>query len=138
ELTGIEKVRTEARIAEFDLPLSDTEPVFLTDMEEFEVIGGPWGFAKGVKGVQNPVPILLGGKQAKKGLGNHPPSNGFSQMKYRLDGRFGTFVTTVGLASDAGLSSSSPIVFVLIGDGKPLWTSNPLRNGQSMQTCAGD
>lgn len=138
DLSGIDKVRVDSQIEKLDLPLSETAPIYLTNLEEFDVIGGPWGLGKhGVKGVRNAVPIFLGGQEMKLGLGVHPPSNGFSQVKYNLDGRFGTFVTTVGLASDEGLSSS-PVEFILIGDGKPLWKSKPLRKGQSMETCAGD
>lgn len=137
DLTGIDKVRVDSRIAEFDLPLSETEPLYLTELEEFDVIGGPWGLGKGVKGARNRLPIILGGKEAKNGLGVHPPTSGFSQVKYLLDGRFGTFVSTVGLASEEG-TTSRPVVFVLIGDGKILWKSKPFRNSQSLQSCAGD
>jgi hypothetical protein len=137
DLAGIDKARVESRIAEFDLPLSETEPLYLINLEEFDVIGGPWGFGKGVKGARNAAPIVLGGKVSRNGLGLHPPSNGFSQVKYRLDGGFGTFVSTVGMASEEG-ATSRPVVFVLMGDGKILWKSKPLRNGQSIQTCAGD
>ena len=59
---------------------------FLSEMQEFDVRMGPWGFGKGSKKATEKLPIVVQGVTSVHGLGMHPPSNGYSSVKYELDG----------------------------------------------------
>jgi hypothetical protein len=59
-------------------------------------------------------PLRLGGRTYRTGLGLHS----FCELTYRLDGRYFTFVATVGI--DDGVRPGGDATLTFLGDGKPL------------------
>jgi len=70
--------------------------------------------------------IKVGGTISPFGLSAQPQPNGSSRLAYRLDGAYKKFQGSVGLNDLAG-ESKTALVFQILGDGKPLWKSRPIR-----------
>jgi serine/threonine protein kinase len=72
--------------------------------------------------------LTVNGFPAKKGLWLHPPASGFSSVVYRLGRRY-TYLKTAVAIGDIRPSffSASVLTFVVLGDGKTLRSSRPLR-----------
>ena len=73
------------------------------------------GYQVSVRGVISPF-----------GLSVEPPANGSSRVVYRLDGPYKKFQGSIGLNDVAG-ESKTALVFRILGDGKELWKSQPVR-----------
>lgn len=67
--------------------------------------------------------LVLGGRFHDKGLYAHPPSS----YGFAVDGKWKIFTATVGLRDGAATAASA--VFIVRGDGKELYRSEPLRAG---------
>ena len=106
------------------------EPHYLTTMEEIEVKMGPWPLGKGRSGT---TPIVVNGVACKFGLGVHPPSRGFSSVKYQLGKKFRRLITGAALVIGKHTSRSA-ITFVVVGDGEVLWMSRPTQ-AEQVQIC---
>jgi hypothetical protein len=110
--------------------------LYLSDMQEFGVTDGPmgWRFAKhGALGnsyaPQNT--IIVDGRVPLKGLSTHPPFTGMLRVAYALDGRCKSIHGTVALSEDEGqFALGGPVRFVIMGDGKVLWGSEPIGGNQ--------
>jgi hypothetical protein len=97
---------------------------FLTDLAEIEVKPGPWPLGKnGDTG--NGEAITVNGEQSKKGLGLHPPTQGFSSVCYKLDKKAQLLKGAVALDDRSNIVLGSAI-FEVRGDGKRLWRSKPV------------
>ncbi len=119
-------------------PFSD-QKFFLTDLPEFDLILGPWGFAKhGKKGAYHPDPIMVHGSHVENGIGMHPPGGGHSRARYNLGGKFGTLLGGAVLAGAAGSSGESPVTFSILADNRVLWTSKPQQAAQQVEDFAID
>ena len=124
----------------FALPASGAEaattPRFLSEMQEFDVKAGPWGFGKGSKKGSEKVPIIIRGITSAHGLGMHPPSSGVSSVKYHLDRGYTTFVAGAVIGwNSRGARVYSPLTFTVLGDGKVLWESQPMQRVEQVQPC---
>jgi hypothetical protein len=97
----------------------ELKKVFLDDMQEFDVLMGPWRFGKHGDLGEKQGKIVVNGKPAKHGLSMHPPSQGAASVKYRLGKSARTFVGGAAL-NDSG-KSPPPCKFTVAGDGQPLW-----------------
>lgn len=113
-------------------PTGSTEPAkgklfangprrFLADMEEFDVKAGPWPFRKDGK-LKEDAAILVQGKLSVKGLSMHPPDNGYSSVKYRLNDEAAVFKGKAAI-DDTGRPFFAPASFEVLGDGVSLWKS---------------
>ncbi len=112
---------------------------YVTDLQEFDLILGPWGFAKGGrKGAYHADLIKVNGHHSKHGLGMHPPGGGYSRARYKLDGKFGTFLGGTVLASEPGSTAESQVTFIVLGDDRVLWKSKPEQRAQQVQDFAVD
>ncbi|TWU12412.1 NPCBM/NEW2 domain protein [Symmachiella macrocystis] len=121
-----------------EAPFPD-QKFFLTDLPEFDLILGPWGFAKhGKKGAYHPDPIMVHGSHVENGIGMHPPGGGHSRARYNLGGKFGTLLGGAVLAAAAGSSGESPVTFSIIADNRLLWTSKPQQAAQQVEDFAID
>lgn len=119
-------------------PFSD-QKFFLTDLPEFDLILGPWGFAKhGKKGAYHPDPIMVHGSHVENGIGMHPPGGGHSRARYNLGGKFGTLLGGAVLAGAVGSSGESPVTFSILADNRVLWTSKPQQAAQQVEDFAID
>ena len=54
-----------------------------------------------------------------------PNANDFASVSYHLEGKFTTFRATATLAHQ----SATPLTFAVLGDGKPLWQTEPINFG---------
>lgn len=99
---------------------------YLADLKPMEVKNGPWRVANDGS-VGNPFrwPIEVNKVKSPKGIGMHPPENGYACAKYRLDGRAKKLETKVAL-NDTATDMKNPVRFVVLGDGKELWQSPPI------------
>lgn len=107
---------------------------YLSDLKEFDVKPGPWPFSKnGATGDNGQQSILVAGKRAAKGLSMHPPSDDFSRVRYRLGGKAALFEATAAL--DDSVFLFGVVGFEVLGDGKLLWKSEPMRRKGMPQSC---
>ena len=105
-------------------PVDLAQSTYLSDMDEFDVKAGPWTLGKNGD-IGNGQQIVVNGNRSSKGLGMHPPDNGYSRVKYRLGKKAAVF------KAGAALNDTANIVFHLAtfevwGDGKRLWKSDPV------------
>ena len=106
---------------------------YLAEMDEFDVKMGPWALGKGR--LNGEKPITVKGKSSPMGLSVHPPSDGFSSVKYHLDKTAKIFKTGVAI-NDESPGAKTPITFAVFGDGKPLWSSRPITKTRDVQFCS--
>jgi hypothetical protein len=80
---------------------------------------------------------VLNGRQTLHGIGLHPPANGRGFAAYGLRKRFQLFKTMAAITNPANGrgGSASWLTFRVIGDGKQLWHSQPLKRGGQVDTC---
>jgi hypothetical protein len=127
-LIGLARARADTRLRQ--LPI-----VYLIDLDEGETKLGPWKFGKGTLGNPDASPISFKEKRSLSGLGLHPPQNGISSVRYRLDKGFQYFHSSVALNDTAGKGANTPITFQVVGDGRVLWTSKPVQATRIKQEC---
>jgi len=144
---ALDKLKLESRLKELaaiNRPASGSPKPperprhYLTDMQEFDVKMGPWGFGKhGVIGTVVYSEIRLGTQAFPHGLGMVPPAKGYSSVKYRLEKKYDTFVSAAMIDGHGGQvkAAVSPLVFGVAGDGKLLWRSAPVRLAEKVQGC---
>ncbi len=125
--SGIEKVR-------LDTALDEAPWRCLSEMMEFDVKVG-WGqFCKDGTAYTEGQAIVDGFK-GKKALFLHPPTNGYSSVRYPLKKKYRTLETHVGLVDHVGDHFRSTLVFEVLGDGKSLWKSIPITRAGANQRC---
>jgi WD40 repeat protein len=109
---------------------------YVSDMQEFDVVSEPAnGFSKGRFADKQ---IMIGGVPSPHGLGMHPPADGFSRAKYRLEKRWYFFKAAVGLNYTDPRKAASPLTFEVRGDGKTLWRSEPVQEVGAKQEAVAD
>lgn len=67
----------------------------------------------------------------------HAAPSGVTEASFPLDGKWIAFRTHVGvpkLEENAG-NPATPLIFEVVGDGKPLWKSDPVAKTETYQTC---
>src|SRR5262249_937575 len=74
-------------------------------------------------------PITVEGQPSPHGLSMVPPSNGFSTVKYRLNGEAKVFRASVAINDLEGDARGpvTPLTFKVLGDGEVLWESGAVR-----------
>lgn len=139
KLGTVQKKLIASRVQQaLDAPFLD-QKFFLSDLPEYDLILGPWGFAKhGKKGAYHPDLIMVNGRHAEHGIGMHPPGGGYSRARYNLGGKFGTLLGGAVLAAEPGSSGESPVTFSIIADNRLLWTTKPQQAAQQVQDFAID
>src|SRR5262245_40608790 len=89
---------------------------------------------------------ILMGKDSPNGLSMVPPSDAHSRVRYRLGKAAHTFLARASLNDSAGAPGRSPgdgkiptpLTFLVLGDGKILWKSNPVDAARNVQECKVD
>jgi tRNA A-37 threonylcarbamoyl transferase component Bud32 len=113
----------------------DGKVVFLSDLAEIKP--KVWWEAKlgknGDLGFQNRR-IMLNGVPSPKGLGMVPPERDAASASYRLDKQYRIFKATATL-NDSATQAASALRFVVMGDGRSLWQSNPIQKRGDQQDC---
>lgn len=116
------------------------EKRYLSEMQEFGVQVG-WGTfgKKGKLGyfVGNGGDIRVAGQLSPNGISMHPPSNGSSIVKYRLNRDYMLYTAEMGLSDTENpfFTPGSPATFEVYGDGTLLWMSNPMQRITEKQAC---
>ncbi|MDB5387134.1 MAG: hypothetical protein JWM11_2780 [Planctomycetaceae bacterium] len=98
--------------------------VYLSDLEPSEFLSTPyltrvWPLRRNQNAIGGP--LRLGDREYSRGLGVH----GQSLVTYDLKGEFATFQATVGI--DAAAEGRGSVVFRVLADGKPIFTSDIVR-----------
>ena len=75
-------------------------------------------------------PVIIGGKQYGHGLAAVVNS----EIEYELKGLYDTFSAQVGV--DDAANDSRAVVFSVVGDGKELWHSEPMRKADGLKTAS--
>jgi len=101
-------------------PLKAAE-VALNDLD-VALFSTGWGKPQADKSVSG-TPLLIAGEAFAHGVGLHAPSLGL----IRLDGKAESFHAKVGINDDAG---GGNVEFRIKGDGLPLWSSGPVKEGE--------
>jgi S1-C subfamily serine protease len=107
---------------------------YLSDLPEFDVRVGFGSFGKNGELGYEGKECIVNGARAAKGLSTHPPHNGHASVKYRLGRKAYTFRTGVGLL-DSPDDAASPCTFEVLGDGRSLWKSKPIKSPKVTDEC---
>jgi hypothetical protein len=107
------------------------KPVWLTDLPEqnVAVAGGYFG-KHGLMGAESNM-ISVRHIASHFGIGWAAPG----LVEYVLGGKYHTFRGTLAMNDTAGLKPGRPVELRVLGDGKLLWTSNPLFRALNGQPC---
>jgi serine/threonine-protein kinase len=110
--------------------------IYLSQLNGFDWTGYQ-GLGKGSVTADNrDLKIAVNGAKYPLGLGMHPYSNNSAQVKFLLRGlKARSFKASVAL-NDTVETGESPLTFVALGDGKPLWTSNAVQKRHITQECS--
>jgi len=106
-------------------PTLATEPetVWLSSLDLSPIMQG-WGQAQADKAVTG-KPLSIGGKKYERGIGTHA----FSLVRLQLNGGSERFSAYVGVDDAAG-NDQARITFKVIGGGRTLFRSGPMKLGQ--------
>ncbi len=103
---------------------AEPETVWLSSLDLSHVVQG-WGQPQADKAVTG-KPLSIGGQKFERGLGTHADS----LVRLQLKGGAERFSALVGVDDAAG-NDHARITFTVIGDGKRLWRSGPMKLGQA-------
>jgi serine/threonine-protein kinase len=114
-------------------------PTYLSDLPEIDPSVGFGRFGKkGQLGFGERAPeqerIQVKGVLSPNGLSMHPPPDGDSRTAYQLGKQYHSFQGTAAI-DDSAASSGVHLVFLVLGDGKELWQSKPLRQPGDKHEC---
>ena len=105
------------------LRAAEPEAVWLSSLDLSPITQG-WGKAQADKSVTG-KPISIGGQKFEHGIGTHA----FSLVRVQLSGGSERFSAFVGV-DDAASKDQARITFKVLGDGKTLFKSGPMKLGQ--------
>jgi hypothetical protein len=108
--------------------------VYLADLSEREPNVGHGQFGKkGNLGYDN-ARIKVNGAESPNGLSMHPPGDGAARVHYQLGKQYQSFKAKAAI-DDTGAAGGLHLTFMVLGDGKVLWKSNPLQKQGESQEC---
>src|SRR5262249_28619739 len=122
---------------------------YLSDMGEFDVLVAEKRFGKKGNlgyGAGSSFKIIVMGKNSPNGLSMVPPSDAHCRARYRLGKAAHTFLARASLNDSAGAPGRppgegkipTPVTFLVLGDGRILWKSNPVDTARKVQECKVD
>jgi alpha-galactosidase len=79
------------------------------------------------------TPLALSGEKFDHGVGTHAES----KVIFQLDGKAQSFTAKVGVDDDAG-DAAAAVEFVILGDGRELWSSGVCKLGDKPRDCSVD
>jgi hypothetical protein len=133
-LKGLSKARVERRVAEI-AQLTQTRPpkTFLSDLQETSFDALKWFNKGGALPREVGTRVVVKGSPSAKALFMHakPPNDSAANVKYDLKGSYNTLSGAVGFDDSSIGRTMGSLVFRVVGDGKELWRSQPLRPTQS-------
>jgi hypothetical protein len=110
------------------LLLLSTSTFALSDLD-LEKIESGWGVVRPNLSISG-KPLTIGDKVYKSGIGTHAPS----ELIIDLSKKALEFTASVGIDKNSGAKRKS--VFVVIGDGKELWTSGAMSPADEAKPCS--
>ncbi len=136
-LTGLNLAKAQKRIEESGVepaPIEAATDVFLDDIRERTAKVGHGQLGKhGAKGYDVRGEVLVRGVKPAHALSMHPTDVGAATVNYELSASYKYLTAQVALMDDS--APKSDITFRVLGDGKVLWTSRPMRNKGDMTPC---
>ncbi|HYG74873.1 MAG TPA: NPCBM/NEW2 domain-containing protein [Planctomycetota bacterium] len=136
---GGENLDCSFTLEEGETPVRDgPRLVYLADLDEQEVKVGFGEFGKkGDMGYHNWRVEVKNRLYYTNSLSLHPGRGEPSHVAYRLGGAFRTLRTEAAMI-DHWNTSESPMTFKVLGDGKKLWQSKPIKRHKQPQPCEVD
>jgi len=115
---------------------SEPEAVFLVDLQPLEAKGGNIGKQGVMQLGKEEIYPVVGGRRSAKGLIALTLADGiYCQLTYRLGKRYRVLNTAVSVNDTVSPSANASFRFSVIGDGKILWESQPVRKLSDIQQC---
>ncbi|MEI7901895.1 MAG: NPCBM/NEW2 domain-containing protein [bacterium] len=109
------------------LNAAESKVIWLDEMNLKNAVSG-WGSTQSKKTVDN-RPLTLRGTVYARGIGTHPPG----ALSIELDSRGIRFKATAGVDDEVGEQGS--VEFMVMGDGKKLWSSGILKGKGDVKPC---
>lgn len=110
-------------------------PVYLADLKETGVKVGAGQLGKNGDLGHSLGRIAVGGVPSLHGLSMHAVRAGQAHCFYSLGKAYRRLRTTVAINDTAGDGSLTALHFVILGDGKRLWKSRPLKKRGDTEDC---
>jgi hypothetical protein len=128
QASGAERIQISTKMD--DLPIR-----YLNHMDEKFVVKGAWPLGKNGDCGNQRGNFKVNNLEFPNGLGLHPPNNGLARVTYQLKGQYTSFATGVALIDDE-YAFKGTVYFSVVGDGKLLWKSEPVRKRGEVQFCS--
>lgn len=116
-----ERLRPQERIAA-TLPLAEGTPLFLLPETEL----------KGIGYLREPI-VLLRGEPRPWALWVHPGANQPTLAAFSLAKKYHRFAGAAAINDTAQQGAQTPLTFRIVGDGRAIWTSQPLQQTSSAE-----
>lgn len=135
-----------------DSGAADIDPVYLSSIKEYHYSVGYGTFGKGnqlgyasdadtrtipASSTATNNSVHISGEPRQRCLSTHPPSRGDAFVIYDLADAYNRFVGSVGMNDDVRneilQQRSVSVVFSIVGDGKPLWSSQPVSEARQIE-----
>jgi hypothetical protein len=119
-------------------PTPQPNSIYLSSLTELDVVVGVGRIGKqGRQGYGNANPaVKVGGVHTMYSLSIMPPPRKFAHVRYELNGRYRMFSGAATISDSATGPASSELIFIVKGDGKTLWTSQPIKGQEQAQKFA--
>lgn len=124
-LVALPRLTGNARTKALDI-LQKVAKDYLSDLKETDEKQGYGKFGKNGR-TDTGAPISVGGIPSPKGIYLHPPNRGACYVKYRLGKEYKYFIASAGINDTGSARQETPLVFQILLDDKPVWTSPPLK-----------
>jgi len=108
--------------------------VFLSDLPELDVKVGHGRFGKRGDLGYDDKRIVVKGMPSLNGLSIHPPANGAAAVSYLLGKKYRSLKGTAAINDDVA-NTEVALTFKVLGDGRLLWQSRPLKNKGDVHEC---
>jgi alpha-galactosidase len=110
------------------LPCLAAETVPLTSLDLTNLHFEGWSKPKVDKAFSG-KPLSIAGQKFQNGIG----TRALSTLWLELDGRAQKFLASVGV-DDGAPNEAASVCFLIVGDGKKLWTSGPMKRGEAAKS----
>jgi alpha-galactosidase len=110
------------------LPCLAAETVPLTSLDLTNLHFEGWTKPKADKAFSG-KPLSIAGQKFQNGIG----TRALSTLWLELDGRAQKFLASVGV-DDGAPNEAASVCFLIVGDGKKLWTSGPMKRGEAAKS----
>jgi len=118
-LTAINRPRAEQRIAEVLPDLPERHHLYFLQESAVSGMWPPFDLREGH--------IRVAGERATQGLFMHPGPGGTVSAVYNLAKKCRRFLGGVAIDDSAFEQTATALTFRVLGDGRPLWTSEPVQ-----------